>query len=121
VADPSIGELLSRPELPAGFERWRLVVPVGASRATRGEEWAGAMVLVEQGSMEVFCQAGGSRIFQEGDLLVLGLLPLRSLHNTAQVELRLLAVRRAEHRPREPFLRGRCRGVAPPADVESRG
>jgi hypothetical protein len=105
VGDGDLVDLLLRPDLPAGFERWRLIVPPGTSRATSGEAWAGAMVLVEQGSLEVSCRAGGRREFDQGDMLVLGLLPLRSLRNTSPVELRLLAVRRAGARPRAAFLR----------------
>jgi hypothetical protein len=38
----------------------------------------------------------GSRTFNAGDLLALGLLPLRSLRNRGMDELSLLAIRRIE-------------------------
>ncbi len=86
--------LLGREHLPPGFERWRLIIRPGEERRATGAEWAGAVVLVERGALAVECQAGGSRTFDAGDLLALGLLPLRSLRNRGMDELSLLAIRR---------------------------
>ena len=98
-------ELLRRPRLPAGFERWRVELPAGHQRPTDAAEWAGAMVLVEQGQLEVECLAGGSRTFEEGDLLVLGWLPLRALRNAGNDAVRLLALRSLGRRPKHALLR----------------
>jgi len=98
-------ELLQRPRLPAGFERWRMYLAVGHQRPTSTAEWAGAIVLVEQGRLKVDCLAGGSRTFVEGDLLVLGWLPLRRLTNVGSVDVRLLAMRPIGQRPKEALLR----------------
>lgn len=98
-------QLLQRPQLPAGFERWRVELAVGQWRATDAAEWAGAMVLVEQGELQVECLAGGSRTFVEGDLLVLGWLPLRRLRNVGTADVRLLALRPLGRRPKHSLLR----------------
>lgn len=98
-------ELLQRRQLPAGFERWRVQLRAGDQRATDAAEWAGAMVLVEQGRLQVDCLAGGSRTFVEGDLLVLGWLPLRRLRNVGTNEVRLLALRPLGRRPKHSLLR----------------
>jgi hypothetical protein len=104
--DPgSLLELLRRPELPPGFERWRIEIGAGRQRPTGPAEWAGAIVLVEAGRLEVECLAGGSRTFGVGDLLVLGWLPLRQLRNVGRVDVRLLCVRRTGDRPRDALLR----------------
>ena len=98
-------ELLQRPHLPAGFERWRVELRAGDQRPTDAAEWAGAMVLVEQGRLQVDCLAGGSRTFVEGDLLVLGWLPLRRLRNVGANDVRLLALRPLGRRPKHSLLR----------------
>ena len=57
-------------------------------------EWDGALVLVERGSVDVECVAGGSERFARGDLVALGWLPVRTLRNPGRVPVELLAVRR---------------------------
>lgn len=99
-----MGRLLARHELPARFERWRLRLPVGASRLTSAEEWAGALVLVERGRLEAECTVGGTRTFREGDLLALGWLPLRRLVSVGEEDLELLAVRRRDVGTTERYL-----------------
>jgi Bacteriocin-protection, YdeI or OmpD-Associated/Domain of unknown function (DUF1905) len=95
---------LSREDLPPRFERWRVVLAPHASRPTSAGEWAGALVLVEAGALGVECVAGGRHRFTEGDLIALGWLPLRILHNEGPGRVELLAVRRRGHRPPAPFL-----------------
>ena len=97
-------QLLRRPDLPPEFERWRVHLAPLTARATSAAEWAGALVLVEAGTLEVECRAGGFRTFRAGDLLALGWLPLRTLHNRFGEPVRLLAVRRRGHAPRRSFL-----------------
>lgn len=96
-----LARLLTRPDLPATFERWRMVLAPGAEQPTTAEEWAGALVLVERGHLEVDCHAGGRHTFAAGDLLVLGWLPLQTLRNRGEVPVRLVAVRRRGNRPPE--------------------
>ncbi len=103
--------LLARDDLPASFERWSVALAAGTERPTSGDEWAGAIVLVQSGRLEVDCLAGGRRVFEAGDVIILGWLPLRLLRNAGAGEVRLVAVRRAGHRPATGFLRV-VRGLA---------
>ena len=78
----------------SSFERWRVDIAPLTERATDATEWAGAIVLVEQGSVDVVCAGGGHRLFGMGCLVALGWLPLTSLRNPTTEVTRLLAVRR---------------------------
>lgn len=102
--DADLAEALGRADLPPTFERFRVTLAPGDRRPTRPAEWAGCLVLVERGAIEVDCDAGGMRSFAAGDLLALGWLPLRTLRNAGAGEACLLAVRRRGDRIREPFL-----------------
>ncbi|HEX2141600.1 MAG TPA: hypothetical protein VHK28_04895 [Candidatus Limnocylindria bacterium] len=93
-AGRSLAALLQRDDLPQRFERWWLSLSPGASRSTRATEWTGSLVLVERGVLRVECLSGEQRTFGPGDLLVPGCLPLRTLHNAGDTEVRLVAVRR---------------------------
>lgn len=83
---------------PTSFERWRVTLEAGSSRTTRSSEWAGAIVLVEEGALEVECVAGGRQRFERGALIALGWLPLRTIHNPEPNPSVLMATRRAGHR-----------------------
>lgn len=102
--DADLAEALGRSDLSPAFERFRVSVAPGERRPTRPEEWAGCVVLVERGAIEVDCDAGGMRSFSTGDLLALGWLPIRTLRNPGAEDACLLAVRRRGHRTTEPFL-----------------
>jgi hypothetical protein len=80
--------------LPYRFERQRLSLGPGEEHPTDPVAWAGSIVLVERGRLEVCCAFGARAIYQEGDLLPLGWLPLHALRNPGSVETRLVAVRR---------------------------
>jgi hypothetical protein len=90
-----VGRLLVRRRLPTGFERWNVTLAPGERRTTTAAEWAGALVLVQRGSLEVGCIAGGTATFKAGDMLCLGWLPLRWLRNPGDQPARLVAIRRA--------------------------
>lgn len=92
--DADLAEALGRADLPPAFERFRTVLPSGDSRPTRRADWAGCLVLVERGTVEVDCDAGGTRSFATGDLIALDWLPLRMLRNPGADEACLLAIRR---------------------------
>lgn len=85
---------LTRPDLPDGFERWELELAARTTRPTTSDEWAGALVRIESGILEVGCEAGGQETFRAGDLLALGWLPLVELRNPGDEPVRILAVRR---------------------------
>jgi hypothetical protein len=100
--DDDLLALLARADLPAAFERRRLVLAPGVGGTTGPVPWAGALVLVEQGRLEVDCAARGRHVFGPGEVLVLGSLPLVSVHNPGQTALRLTIVhRRGERLPGE--------------------
>lgn len=120
---------LDRHQLPGDFERWRVTLEPGEGRATGAAEWAGALVLIERGRLEVKCLEGGCESFRAGDLLTLGWLPLRELRNPGSVTMSLVAIRRRGARPSlEPFLRverlararAREKGDQMPSDTPSR-
>jgi hypothetical protein len=103
--DGALARLVTRPDLPAGFERWQLTLAAGARVPADPDDWAGALVLVDRGRIEVDCAVGGRHTFGAGDLLVLGHLPLRSLHNPGDAPVRLVAVRRHGQHPPAGLLR----------------
>jgi hypothetical protein len=82
------------------FERRRVVIDPWSELPTLPREWAGAIVVLEEGILEVVCAAGGRRTYVAGDILALDWLPIRMLRNPAPVPTRLLAVRRAVSSPR---------------------
>lgn len=102
--DADLADVLARPDLPPAFERFRVVLAPGASQPTLPAQWAGCLVLIERGAVEVDCDSGGMRSFAAGDLLALGWLPIRTLRNPGAAETCLLAVRRRDHGTRESFL-----------------
>jgi hypothetical protein len=69
-------------------------VAPGAVRPYDDSEWRDALVLVERGTIELECRAGGCRAFHEGELLWLSGLPLRALHNRGTEPAVLVAVSR---------------------------
>ncbi len=104
-ASAVLARLIKRPDLPPGFERWQLSLAPNTRRRARPDDWAGALVLVDDGQLEVDCGAHGHHVFTGGDLLVLGQLPLRSLHNPGDESVRLVAVRRQSEQPPAGLLR----------------
>jgi hypothetical protein len=57
-------------------------------------EWRGAIVVVEQGQIELECLDGSRHCFGSGDILWLDRLPLRALHNHGRTSAVLIAVAR---------------------------
>lgn len=96
---------LTRPDLPPRFERWEEELPAGSSRPTSAGEWAGALVRIESGTLEVACMARGHATFHAGDLLALGWLPIVEMRSIGPEPVRLVAVRRRGAEPREGYLR----------------
>ena len=92
--DAQLLALLTRPDLPVAFERRRLVLAPGVRGTTGAVPWAGALVLVEQGRLEVDCAASGRHVFGPGEVLVPGSLPLISVRNVGLAAVRLTVVHR---------------------------
>jgi hypothetical protein len=92
-----------RRALPPRFTRAELAVAPGATRAYREAEWRDALVVVEEGEIELECVGGSRRTFCRGDVLCLAGLPLRALHNRGAAPAVLVAVARARA---DEFRRG---------------
>ena len=86
---------LLRGPVAAGFEQWRLTLAPGETRPSGAAEWSGALVMVEEGAVEVGCIAGARQTFVADDILALSCLPLRWLRNPGTEVTRLVAVRRS--------------------------
>lgn len=56
--------------------------------------WQGAVVVVEQGRLDLECRRGGHRTFDAGAVLVLDGIELAALHNPGAEPLILTAVTR---------------------------
>jgi hypothetical protein len=80
--------------VPRGFEVRRIVVDCGAERIYDQAEWLDAIVLVEEGEVELECVRGSRHRFGRGDLLWLAGLPLRVLRCRGSGPVVLLAVSR---------------------------
>jgi hypothetical protein len=96
ASDAEVLALLVRTDLPAAFERRRLVLASGVGATTGPGPWAGALVLVEQGRLEVDCAASGQHVFGPGEILVLGSLPVVSVRNVGRTAVRLTIVHRRD-------------------------
>jgi hypothetical protein len=84
---------LERP-LPPAFELRVVVIAPGRERPYDEAEWRGALVVVEQGEIELECVAGGRMGCNSGAVLWLVGLPLRALHNPGPEPAVLAAVAR---------------------------
>ena len=84
--------------LPAGFRLATIELAPGGIRPYEAGEWAGALVVVARGSVELECRDGGCRRFVRGEALWLSGLPLRTLRNPSGEPALLLAISRAEVR-----------------------
>jgi hypothetical protein len=76
------------------FERRTVTVEAGSDRAYDPAEWFDALVLVEQGEVDLECQAGGFARFRAGDILWLAGLPVRTLRNPGPDDAVLVAISR---------------------------
>ena len=85
--------VLGRPLLPAFVQREVVLAP-GAERAYVAAEWRDALVIVEQGSLEVVGFSGACRRLECGAVLWLAGLPLRALRNPGSVNTTIVAISR---------------------------
>jgi hypothetical protein len=76
------------------FERRTVTVEAGSSRAYDPAEWFDALVLVEQGEVDLECHAGGHARFRQGDILWFTGLPVRALRNPGPDAAVLVAISR---------------------------
>jgi len=83
VSDDEVGPLL--PGAAAGFRRRSIRLEPGESRRSGDAEWRDALVVVEQGDVELECAAGGRRRFAGGAVLWLEGIDLRVLSRCTHV------------------------------------
>jgi hypothetical protein len=76
------------------FQLRRIALGPGKRRAYDPREWQDALVVVEQGEVELECRSGASRSFSRGDILWFAGLPLRALHNRGNDPAMLVSVSR---------------------------
>jgi quercetin dioxygenase-like cupin family protein len=81
--------------LPGSFVLKVFTLPPGDAEPYREADWADAIVVVEQGELELECTRGGSRTFRRGAILWFAGLPLRTLRNRGEEPVVLTAVSRA--------------------------
>jgi hypothetical protein len=82
----------------AAFDVRVVELPPGAERRYVGAEWAGALVVVDRGELELDCPDGRRPRFAGGAVLWLGGLPVRALRNPGAVPAVIVAVSRAGRR-----------------------
>jgi hypothetical protein len=92
-ADRSPLSFLGR-RLPPSFERRVVVLAPDHTWVYDDAEWRGAIVVVEQGQIELECLDGSRHCFGRGDILWLDSLPLRALHNCGHSSAVLVAISR---------------------------
>jgi hypothetical protein len=79
---------------PAGFRFASVELEPGGTRPYEAGEWAGALVVVARGEVELECRDGGRRRFGRGEALWLSGLPLRALRNPTGEPAVLVAISR---------------------------
>jgi hypothetical protein len=80
--------------LPPGFDRRVITLPPGSARPYVEGEWRDALVVIEQGEIDLECSGGGHRTFGRGDMLWFVGLSLRAVHNRGTEPAVLVAVSR---------------------------
>jgi quercetin dioxygenase-like cupin family protein len=80
--------------LPPAFAVRVCTLEPGTSRPFDPEEWRDALVVVEQGEVDLECHAGGRRRFRRGAMLSFAGLSLRRVHNAGAEPVVLVAVSR---------------------------
>ena len=96
---------LFRDPLPEGFCRRVFRVAPGRELGMRATDLRGAIVLVEQGELELECRAGGHRRFGRGSMLALARLPVARIRSVGTGPLVLVAGSRASPKATDDFLR----------------
>ena len=91
MTDAGRAQFLGRP-VPRGFGVRRISIPPGRERRSGRGEWHGAMVVLEQGAVEVVDTAGARRRFRPGDMLCLEWAGCERIVNVGADAARLLAI-----------------------------
>lgn len=72
-----------------------VAIPPGAEHTYAEADWRDALVLIDQGELDLECTDGGVWRFTRGAVLCLANLPLRTLRNEGREPLTLTRVRRS--------------------------
>jgi hypothetical protein len=99
----SAGDALFRAPLPAGFSRRVFEVAPGLELGLEPGGLTDAIVIVEQGELELECRAGTCRRFRSGTMITIARLPAAHLRNVGPGPLVLVAVSRAPLRATDEF------------------
>jgi hypothetical protein len=76
------------------FDRRYVRLPAGSRQPHRDADWEGALVVVEDGAIELECVRGGRRRFETGAVLWLSGVPLVAMHNPGPHPALVVAVSR---------------------------
>jgi hypothetical protein len=80
--------------LPEGFVCREVAIEGRSERRYDEDEWAGAVVVVEEGELELECRGGSRSRFASGSVLFFQSLGLLTLRNPGDAPLLLTAVTR---------------------------
>jgi hypothetical protein len=78
----------------ASFDLHRVTIASGCELLYERSDWADAVVVLEEGELELECRSGACARFRSGAVLVFDALPLRTLRNTGCVPVLLIGVSR---------------------------
>ena len=95
TARKSDGDALFRDPLPEGFSRTVLHAAPGLELRLQQGRLPDAIVIVEEGELELECDQGGRRRFGRGSMIPLARLPITQLRSVGADPLVLVAVSRA--------------------------
>jgi hypothetical protein len=76
------------------FRRRTVTIPPQETVPYVAEDWIAALVVIEQGSVDLCCVRGGRRRFDRGAILFLDGLALTALHNPGIEDAILVALSR---------------------------
>jgi hypothetical protein len=105
TAEESAGDALFRGPLPEGFSRRVFSVAPGLELGLEPASLPDAIVVVEQGELELECQAGTCRRFGRGSMIPIARLPIAHIRSFGPDPLVLVAVSRARLRATDEFQR----------------
>ena len=95
TSDRSAGDAVFCDPLPDGFGNLVYRAAPGRELGLEPAPPPDAIVVVEQGQLELECRAGGCRRFGRGSMIPIARLPIARLRSVGPLELVLVAVARA--------------------------
>jgi hypothetical protein len=104
TTEEGAGGALFRDPLPKGFARRVVRVAPGRELALVPGGLPDAIVVVEEGELELECRAGTSRRFGRGSMIPIAQLPIVRLRSVGPGLLVLVAVWRGRPRATDEFL-----------------